>query len=85
MIVWQDFRVKRYSVWLTEEELIHQLDAEQRDFWLIHLTKMVHLDIFVDFMVAKVQISMESKPRKVEVDLKSQVMMMRIGLSCYQI
>ena len=31
-MIWLDSRVKRYSVWLTEEELIHQLDAEQRDF-----------------------------------------------------
>ena len=85
MIVWQDFRVKRYSVWLTEEELIHQLDAEQRDFWLIHLTKMVRLDTCVDFMVDNHPISMESKPKKGEVVLKNQDMMMKIGLSCYQI
>jgi hypothetical protein len=85
MIVWQDFRVKRYSVWLTEEELIHQLDVEQRDFWLIHLTKMVRLDTCVDFMGDNHPISMESKPKKGEVVLKSQDMMMKIGLSCYQI
>jgi hypothetical protein len=31
-MLWQDFRAKRYSVWLTEEELTHQLDVEQKDF-----------------------------------------------------
>jgi hypothetical protein len=84
-MIWQDFRAKRYSVWLTEEEQTHQLDAELRDFWLTHLTKMVRQDTFVDFMGDNHQISMESKPRKEEEDLKSQDMMMKIGLSCYQI
>jgi len=41
--------------------------------------------IFVVSMVAKAQINMVLKEKREEVDLKSQVMMMRIGLSCYQI
>jgi len=31
-MIWQDFKARRSFAWLTEEELIHQLDAEQRDF-----------------------------------------------------
>jgi len=84
-MIWQDFRAKKYSVWLTEEEQTHQLDVELKDFWLILLILMERLDIFVVSTGAKVQINMVSKPRKEEAVLKSQVMMMRIGLSCYQI
>jgi len=82
-IVWLDFKVRRSLAWQINEEQI--LDVQLRDFWLTHLTRMEHLDTFVDFMVDNHPTSMALKKRKEEVALKSQVMMMRIGLSCYQI
>ena len=82
-IVWLDFKVRRSLAWQINEEQI--LDVQPRGFWLILLTRMEHLDTFVDFMVDNHPISMVLKKRKEEVVLKSQDMMMRIGLSCYQI
>jgi 3-phenylpropionate/cinnamic acid dioxygenase small subunit len=82
-IVWLDFKVRRSLAWQINEEQI--LDVQLRGFWLTHLTRMERLDTFVDFMVDNHPTSMALKKRKEEVALKSQVMMMRIGLSCYQI
>jgi hypothetical protein len=41
--------------------------------------------IFVVFMEVNHPIGMVLKEKREEVDLKSQVIIMRIGLSCYQI
>ena len=82
-IVWLDFKVRRSLAWQINEEQI--LDVQLKGFWLIPLIRMEHLDTFVDFMVDNHPTSMALKKRKEEVALKSQVMMMRIGLSCYQI
>jgi len=74
-----------------ERLLAWQINAEQisgvqlRGFWLTHLILMVRHVIFVGSMGASRQIVMVLKKRKEEVVLKSQVMMTRIGLSCYQI
>jgi len=31
-MIWLVFKVRRSFAWLTEEELTHQLDVEQKDF-----------------------------------------------------
>jgi len=82
-MICQEDQAERLLAWQINEEQI--LDVQLRGFWLTHLTRMERLDTFVGSMGASRQIGMESKPRKEEVALKSQVMMMRIGLSCYQI
>jgi len=82
-MICQEDQAERLLAWQINEEQI--LDVQLRGFWLTHLTRMERLDTFVDFMGDNHQISMESKPKKEEVVLKSQAMMMKIGLSCYQI
>ena len=82
-MICQADQAERLLAWQINEEQI--LDVQLKGFWLILLTRMEHLDTFVDFMVDNHPISMALKKRKEEVVLKSQVMMMRIGLSCYQI
>ena len=82
-MICQADQAERLLAWQINEEQI--LDVQLKGFWLILLTRMEHLDTFVDFMVDNHPISMGLKKRKEEVVLKSQAMMMRIGLSCYQI
>ena len=82
-MICQADQAERLLAWQINEEQI--LDVQLKGFWLILLTRMEHLDTFVDFMVDNHPISMALKKRKEEVVLKSQAMMMRIGLSCYQI
>lgn len=82
-IVWLDFKVRRSLAWQINEEQI--LDVQLRGFWLTHLMQMVRLDIFVGCTGDNPQTISVLNISKEEVVLKSQVMMMRIGLSCYQI
>jgi hypothetical protein len=82
-MICQADQAERLLAWQINEEQI--LDVQLRGFWLIHLMLMVHLGIFVGCMVDKPQIISVLNISKEEVVLKNQVMMMRIGLSCYQI
>ncbi len=82
-MICQEDQAERLLAWQINEEQI--LDVQPRGFWLIHLMLMVRLDIFVGCMGDKPQTISVLNISKEEVVLKSQVMMMRIGLSCYQI
>lgn len=82
-MICQEEQAERLLAWQINEEQI--LDVQPRGFWLTHLMLMVRLGIFVGCMGDKPQIISVLNISKEEVVLKSQVMMMRIGLSCYQI
>ena len=82
-MICQEDQAERLLAWQINEEQI--LDVQPRGFWLTHLMLMVRLGIFVGCMGDKPQIISVLNINKEEVVLKSQVMMMRIGLSCYQI
>jgi hypothetical protein len=82
-MICQEDQAERLLAWQINEEQI--LDVQPRGFWLTHLMLMVRLDIFVGCTGDKPQTISVLNINKEEVVLKSQVMMMRIGLSCYQI
>ncbi len=82
-MICQEDQAERLLAWQINEEQI--LDVQLRGFWLIHLMLMVRHVIFVGCMGGKPQTISVLNISKEEVVLKSQVMMMRIGLSCYQI
>ena len=82
-IVWLDFKVRRSLAWQINEEQI--LDVQLRGFWLTHLTRMERLDTFVDFMVDKIQISMDLGTEQIEEDITSQVIQMRRRLKALQV
>ena len=82
-MICQEDQAERLLAWQINEEQI--LDVQLRGFWLIHLIRMEHLDTFVGCTGDNHQTISVLNISKGEVVLKSQVMMMRIGLSCYQI
>ena len=82
-MICQEDQAERLLAWQINEEQI--LDVQPKGFWLTHLMPMVRLGIFVGCTGDKHQIISVLNISKEEVVLKSQVMMMGIGLSCYQI
>ena len=82
-MIWQDLNLRRYFVLGCQS--YQESHVRLKDFQPTVLTSMDFKSINADFMVDKIQTSMALEIEQIEEAITSQVMMMRIGLSCYQI
>jgi hypothetical protein len=82
-MLWQDLNLKRYFVLVCQSYL--ESHVKQKDFLLTVLTSMDFKSINVDFMVDKIQTSMDLGTELIEEVITSQVIQMRIRLKALQV
>lgn len=82
-MIWQDLNLKRYSVQVCQSYL--ESHVRQKGFQPIALTSMDFRFINVDFMVDKIQTSMDLGTEQIEEDITSQVILMRRRLNHLQV
>jgi hypothetical protein len=82
-MIWQVLNLKRYSVLVCQSYLANLV--RQKDFLPIHLTSMDFKSINVDFMVDKIQTSMDLGIELIEEGITSQVIQMRRRLKALQV
>jgi len=82
-MLWQDSNLKRYSVLVCQSYL--ESHVRQKDFQPIVLTSMDFRFINADFMVVRIQTSMDLGTEQIEEDITSQVIQMRIRLKALQV
>jgi len=82
-MLWQDLNQRRYSVLVCQSYL--ESHVRQKDFQPIVLTSMDFKFINVDFMVDKIQTSMDLGTEQIEEDITSQVIQMRRRLNHLQV
>jgi len=82
-MIWQDLNLKKYSVQVCQSYL--ESHVRQKDFQLIVLISMDFKSINVDFMVDKIQTSMDLEIEQIEEDITSQVIQMRRRLKALQV
>ena len=82
-MIWQDLNQRRYSVLVCQSYL--ESHVRQKDFQLIALTSMDFKSINVDFMVDKIQTSMDLGTEQIEEVITSQVIQMRRRLKALQV
>jgi len=82
-MIWQDLNLKRYSVQVCQSYL--ESHVRQKGFQPIVLTSMDFRFINVDFMVDKIQTSMDLEIEQIEEVTISQVIQMRKRLKALQV
>ena len=82
-MIWQVLNLRRYSVWICQGCLVNLVKL--KDFLLTVLTSMDFKSINVDFMVDKIQTSMDLGTEQIEEDITSQVIQMRRRLKALQV
>ena len=82
-MIWQDLNLKRYSVLVCQSYL--ESHVKQKDFQPIVLTNMDSRFINADFMVDKIQTSMDLGTEQIEEGITSQVIQMRRRLKALQV
>ncbi len=82
-MIWQVLNLKRSSVQVCQSYL--ESHVRQKDFLLTVLTSMDFKSINVDFMVDKIQTSMDLGTEQIEEDITSQVIQMRRRLKALQV
>ena len=82
-MIWQDLNLKRYSVQACQSCL--ESHVRQKGFQPIALTNMDFRFINADFMVDKIQTSMDLGTEQIEEDITSQVIQMRRRLKALQV
>ena len=82
-MIWQDLNLKRYSVLVCQSYL--ESHVRQKGFQPIALTNMDSRFINVDFMVDKIQTSMDLGTELIEEVITSQVIQMRRRLKALQV
>ena len=82
-MIWQDLNLKRYSVLVCQSYL--ESHVRQKGFQPIALTSMDFRFINADFMVVKIQTSMDLETEQIEEDITSQVIQMRRRLKALQV
>lgn len=82
-MIWQDLNLRRYSVLVCQNYL--ESHVRQKDFQPIVLTSMDFRFINADFMVDKIQTSMDLGTEQIEEVITSQVIQMRRRLKALQV
>jgi hypothetical protein len=82
-MIWQDSNLKRYSVLVCQSYL--ESHVRQKGFQPIALTSMDSRFINADFMVVRIQTSMDLEIELIEEDITSQVIQMRRRLKALQV
>ena len=82
-MIWQDLNQRRFSVLVCQSYL--ESHVRQKGFQPIALTSMDSRFINVDFMVDKIQTSMDLGIELIEEDITSQVIQMRRRLKALQV
>ena len=82
-MIWQDLNQRRYSVLVCQSYL--ESHVRLKDFQPIVLTSMDFRFINVDFMVDKIQTSMDLGTEQIEEGITSQVIQMRRRLKALQV
>jgi hypothetical protein len=82
-MIWQDLNLKRYSVQVCQSYL--ESHVRQKGFQPIALTSMDFRSINVDFMVVRIQTSMDLGIELIEEVIISQVIQMRRRLKALQV
>jgi hypothetical protein len=82
-MLWQDLNLKRYSVQACQSYL--ESHVRQKDFQPIALISKDFRFINADFMVDKIQTSMDLEIELIEEDITSQVIQMRKRLKALQV
>ena len=82
-MLWQVLNLKRYFVLVCQNYL--ESHVRLKDFQPIVLTSMDFKSINVDFMVDKIQTSMDLGTEQIEEDITSQVIQMRRRLKALQV
>ena len=82
-MLWQDLNQRRYSVQACQSYL--ESHVRQKGFQPIALTSMDFRFINADFMVDKIQTSMDLGIELIEEDITSQVIQMRRRLKALQV
>jgi len=82
-MIWQVLNLRKYSVWICQDYLANLV--KQKGFQPIALTNMDFRFINVDFMVDKIQTSMDLGTEQIEEDITSQVIQMRRRLKALQV
>ena len=82
-MIWQDLNQRRYSVLVCQSYL--ESHVRQKGFQPIALTSMDSRFINVDFMVDKIQTSMDLGTEQIEEGITSQVIQMRRRLKALQV
>ena len=82
-MIWQDLNQRRYSVLVCQNYL--ESHVRQKGFQPIALTSMDFKFINADFMVDKIQISMDLGTELIEEVITSQVIQMRRRLKALQV
>jgi hypothetical protein len=82
-MIWQDLNQRRYSVLVCQSYL--ESHVRQKGFQPIALTNMDFRFINADFMVVRIQTSMDLGTEQIEEDITSQVIQMRRRLKALQV
>ena len=82
-MIWQDLNQRRYSVLVCQSYL--ESHVRLKGFQPIALTSMDFRFINADFMVDKIQTSMDLEIEQIEEDITSQVIQMRRRLKALQV
>jgi hypothetical protein len=82
-MLWQVLNLKRYFVLVCQSYL--ESHVKLRDFLLTVLISMDFKSINADFMVDKIQTSMDLGTEQIEEDITSQVIQMRRRLKALQV
>ncbi len=82
-MIWQDLNLKRYSVQECQSYL--ESHVRQKGFQPIALTNMDSRFINADFMVVRIQTSMDLGTEQIEEGITSQVIQMRRRLKALQV
>jgi len=82
-MIWQDLNQRRYSVLVCQSYL--ESHVRQKDFLPTALTSMDFRFINADFMVVKIQTSMDLGTEQIEEGITSQVIQMRRRLKALQV
>jgi hypothetical protein len=82
-MLWQVLNLKRYFVLVCQSYL--ESHVRQKGFQPIALTNMDFRFINADFMVDKIQTSMDLEIEQIEEDITSQVIQMRKRLKALQV
>ena len=82
-MIWQDLNQRRYSVLVCQSYL--ESHVRQKGFQPIALTNMDFRFINADFMVVKIQTSMDLGTEQIEEGITSQVIQMRRRLKALQV
>jgi hypothetical protein len=82
-MLWQDLNLKRYSVQVFLSYL--ESHVRQKGFQPIALTSKDFRFINADFMVVRIQTSMDLGTEQIEEDITSQVIQMRRRLKALQV